>query len=299
MSIIFHLDNGDSITVPVVNIIGGSGKGSGKDSKGSKNDSNSVNGNTEDPSYLENLVDIYNVTQTNGAELEVKIKPEFTSVFPIYIDYLLGNQPEVTDIKTLMALFDLEDLYEDSNFLGYLTEQAYKMWDNFLPYLANFYLDTAVMLRTPYIFLPDKLKSNKQFFHAEGGWLDFNSSSQVTLNGREVFTTNVTEWVSLNGPLKNLVVRYRSRYQPRGRIHEETWYNDSQDEYQVEYQVSYKDGWKDDWEQGFYRNGQRTFLFHYKHDELDGSQEEWYEDGRPKYVAHYVKGRRVSEQHFQ
>ena len=281
MSFVLHLNSGGEITLPVERAVSSS--------------------------CLENLAKDFNVRKGSEDMLDVPVKAEFTSILFIYTDFLLGCERHINNINTLMLLFDVEDFYDDKLFLVYLIKQAYKLWNAFLPYLPNFYLDKEVMLRVPYTFLPDKLKTDKDFFYGKDGWIDFNKHKRVVIKGDEVFNTVLTYYNSKREQKAKLEIYYTAPNKPEELIHEEAWCGNGQ----LNYLWNYKDGKKDGPWEAWYANfslsslpsreereegeeregGQPWSRWNYKDGKRDGMQEYWYASGQPKYRTNYKNGK--------
>jgi len=225
MAVVFHLGSGSKVTVPVQNVKSSSYFKDILEYMSSKECSSS--------SSSEDVVDEY-------------VKPEFDPVFHFYINFLLGHRREIDNINTIMRLFDVEDFYDDKRFLAYLTEQTYKVWDEFLPYLPLFYEDTEVMLRTPYEFLPAKLKTNHDFLYGEGGWVNFNKNTQVILNGNKVYHTILTYYEDSH-QWKKLEIYHTIDGEKVSYCYVECWYENGRPRYRKNYKNGREDGLMEYW----------------------------------------------------
>jgi len=217
MSVTFRLDNGEGITLPLVSVL------------------SSV--------ILKELISNLGIK----ADIELSVPSQFTSTLPLYTDFLFGHNLDVSNVKELLLLFELEGYYEDKSFFVYLMSEAYKFWKQFLPYLHRLN-DREMYLYTPYEFIPSSLRDQPVFFET---WLEINKNSKVVLDDSKVHRTRLTYYKD-SQQRKKLKIYHNVNGKKIGRSYEMTWYE----------------------------NGQLQSRRNYKDDMQDGLQEEWYANGQ-------------------
>ena len=262
MSVIFHLDNGETEIVPF--------------------------GLLASSKVLQAVLSDLHLKR----DIELDVKPDFTEAFHFYIDFLFGRRSTITSVEELLQCLAIEDYYEDKDFLIYLVSQAYKFWSIVAPYLPD---DDEVWLRTPYEFVPVNLRNQKKFFN---DWLELNANKKVVLNDNEIYYTNLTYHDANKKQRKELDIYHTVSGEKVGYYFKVSWYeNPSIQGGQVEYRRNYKDGKKDGLQEAWYDNpsiqgGQVKYRENYKDGKQDGLQERWYENGQPKYRINYKDGRK-------
>ena len=282
MSVIFHLDNGETEIVPF--------------------------GLLASSKVLQAVLSDLHLKD----DIELDVKPEFTGAFHLYVEVLLGHKPTITSAEELLQCLSIEDYYEDKEFLIYLVSEAYKFWSIVTPYLPD---DDEVWLRSPYEFVPVNLRTQQAFFD---DWLAINANKEVVLDDNRVYHTDLTyydegrkqkrevdiyhtvneEKVGYSfkvGWYENGQLRYRRNYKDGNQDGlQERWYANRQPEYRYNYKDSKQDGLQERW----YANRQLWYRLNYKDGKPDGLQKAWYENGQPMYIKEYRMGDLISEQQF-
>ena len=175
------------------------------------------------------------------------------------------------------------------------------------------------MLRTPYEFLPAKLKTNHDFLYGEGGWVNFNKNTQVILNGNKVYHTILTYYEDSH-QWKKLEIYHTIDGEKVSYCYVECWYENGRPRYRKNYKNGREDGLMEYWyevsiahrsldmSEDMFKDvdpsllsrerGQLRYRHSYKNAFRDGLWEEWYANGQPSYRKVYKMGRLVSEEQF-
>jgi len=257
MSVIFHLDNGETEIVPF--------------------------GLLASSKVLQAVLSDLHLKD----DIELDVKPEFTGAFHLYVEVLLGHKPTITSAEELLQCLSIEDYYEDKEFLIYLVSEAYKFWSIITPYLPD---DDEVWLRTPYEFVPGSLRNQEKFFN---DWLELNTNKQVVLDHDNVYHTDLTYYDESRKQKREVDIYHTVNDEGVGYFFKVGWYaNPSIQGGQLEYRRNYKGGKPDGLQEGWYENGQLEYRINYKDGKQDGLQERWYENGQPKYRINYKDGRK-------
>jgi len=256
MSVIFHLDNGETEIVPF--------------------------GLLASSKVLQAVLSDLHLKR----DIELDVKPDFTEAFHFYIDFLFGRRSTITSVEELLQCLAIEDYYEDKDFLIYLVSQAYKFWSIVAPYLPD---DDEVWLRSPYEFVPGSLRNQEKFFN---DWLELNANKQVVLNDNEIYYTNLTYYDANKKQRKEVDIYHTVNGKKVGYSFKVGWYaNPSIQGGQAQYRHNYKDGNQDGLWEAWYADGQAQYRWNYKDGKQDGLREAWYADGQREYRWNYKDGK--------
>jgi antitoxin component YwqK of YwqJK toxin-antitoxin module len=229
--------------------------------------------------------------RAHGEDVEIPIEDKYCSVIGNYVAFLGGEEIPVIDEGDMIQCLNIAKLFMDDSYMGYLAEQVFNNWtimSNIVYNNLNDELRQDVLLRGPYVFLPDYLVNDKMFMteyekdpilaakvndnevyysFVEGKDRDFNLtiSTYHTVNGEEVGKKLVKAYY-----YPSINILYEGEY-INGLKHGRWKYYYDNKQHTLEHEANYIDEvkhglwrqWYDNEEhtlkaEGEYKNGQRV-----------------------------------------
>lgn len=264
--------------------------------------------------YINDLLSQYGLD--NNSNLEVKLPTAYLDIIAIYLavsegDHLL-RLPTINNIDILLAYFEMEAYFADDNFFNYCLSQAYSHWVEFQLCISALPDERLFYLHTPYEFVPPKYINNSSFFKQ---WLAINSNKQIVItvsgannnSGDRIYYTTVTFYNEAESRPHKLACYYLADGIREGKVHEESWYPNTELEYRENYK---KQPWsltslltsyffksnskqQSQHQQLHKHHGQYHVFSHDKDYYVDGLQEFWYPSGQLQFRKTYKDGKQV------
>lgn len=225
--------------------------------------------------YVKNLMQDYRLS-----EMEVVVPTKYHDVFLNYFNYLSSQCEKINNLKTLLLCFDMETYFDDQQYFQYLIQCAYWIWFEFHPHISSLVNERDIYLYSPYEFLPDNYKDNKQFFKE---WRKMNENKMIEING-VIYRADITH--PDHDQDKDVIGLYVCQIingEEVGYAKEWIYYNDDQIKKEIEYFNGKRHGVKREW----YNNGQVELEGEYLDDEKHGLWKSWHENGKPKTEGQY------------
>jgi len=170
-------------------------------------------------------------------DVDIFVPPRYTPVTDYYVDFITKisydkkgevtypiNLLTISDINVLFLCFFMDIFFGDSVFFPYLMKQAYGIWHGFYPTISLLPDERLIYLYTPYELIPDEYMNRESFFRE---WLQINANTAITLNGNNLYHTDVTYYSS--GRVKELKA-YHTIDGTKISSHEEGWYDNPQEQ---------------------------------------------------------------------
>lgn len=147
----------------------------------------------------------------------VPIENRFYNVFPLYIDWLKGNEPDIDSQNALTSSLQLADWLEDELYIDYVVQKIFDNWTNTMATVVyfEFYpeLQHLVLIRTPWFLLPKYLTADKIFMDE---WFSHNKDRIVWVDKHfKHYLNKPYELVSGSKVLMNFVTTSNNSRQPR------------------------------------------------------------------------------------
>jgi len=255
------------------------------------------NAGVQTSEYIKNLM-----LDLNVEDVVVTIPSKYAPVLDIYVNFVNGTYIPVADISgrpdvniIVPLCFDMESYFADNEFLRYLMFLVYPIWKDFYPTISKVPDERLVYLYTPYEFVPSEYMNNPSFFKT---WLEINQNSKITLNGNEVYHTDVEYShdyddygrlrIGVSNTIEGIHVYHTINQVKIGDDIYEERYDDGQIKFLERLDVN---GQPNGSQKMWYENGQIANTSSFINGKQVGLVESWHENGQLKYSANYVDGK--------